>query len=187
MMRDLPGGCKKFTTSFTISGLWSQIRNHRCADNSTTTLNKTGHRCDVHQLQLAACSCIQYNLSVWLYCKAMPLVITKYLLRNWQTISWSRNLPPLLSPKVHYRFRETPPLNSILTQLNPIHDLTPYTFQIHFNITIPSMSMFTRSEFPTNLHRTDRSTCVTHLALLESISVIIFGEDSKLWSAHSYL
>jgi len=34
----------------------------------------------------------------------------------------------------------SPLLDSILSQLNPVHTLTPYSFKIHFNIILPSMS-----------------------------------------------
>jgi len=49
-------------------------------------------------------------------------------------LSCSRNLP-LFKQKVRYSVHMTPPLNHILSQLNPVHIVL---FKIHFTVTIPS-------------------------------------------------
>jgi len=51
---------------------------------------------------------------------------------------------PLLlwSPKVHYRFHNSPTLVRILSQINPAHTLTTYFFKVHFNIILPSTPVF---------------------------------------------
>jgi hypothetical protein len=40
----------------------------------------------------------------------------------------------LLNPKVHYRVHESPPLVSILSQMNPVHISPSYFSRIYFNI-----------------------------------------------------
>jgi hypothetical protein len=40
----------------------------------------------------------------------------------------------LWNPNIHYRVHKSPSLNPTLSQMNPVHALTPYYFNIHFNI-----------------------------------------------------
>jgi hypothetical protein len=44
----------------------------------------------------------------------------------------------LKKTKVHYHLQNNAPLGRILSQLNPIHTITSYSFQIHLNIMHPS-------------------------------------------------
>jgi len=53
--------------------------------------------------------------------------------------STSQEIPCLLwNSKVHYRVQKRPPVNTILSQMSPDHNLTHYSFMIHFNIILPS-------------------------------------------------
>jgi hypothetical protein len=45
---------------------------------------------------------------------------------------------PLWNLKARYRDHNSPPLVPILSQMNPVHILTPNFFKIHFIIILPS-------------------------------------------------
>jgi hypothetical protein len=53
------------------------------------------------------------------------------------------------NPKVHYRVCSSPPLDPILSQINPIHTLRLYSNKIHFNIIL--QSRFFPSRLPTKI------------------------------------
>jgi len=84
----------------------------------------------------------------------------------------NKKTPRLLwNPKVHYRVNK----ESATGQLNPVHTFRPY-FKIHFNI-IPS-GLFT-SGFQTKILY---ATCYTPVVILDLNTLMIFGEEYKLWS-----
>jgi hypothetical protein len=61
-----------------------------------------------------------------------------------------QKLPSILwNPKVHYHVHKSPPLVSILSQINPVHTIPSYLSEIHFNIVHPPMSL--SSGVPTNI------------------------------------
>jgi hypothetical protein len=59
-------------------------------------------------------------------------------LRKWQSLT-SQETPRLLpnSWTIHYHVHKSPPLVPILSQTNPIHNPTTYSFNIHFNNIFP--------------------------------------------------
>jgi len=92
--------------------------------------------------------------------------------------SASQEIPHLLcNPQVHYRVHTSPPPDSILSQMNPVHILTSYL--ISFLISSPHLSLFLwNCLFPSRLPAKIlhafviypmRSTCPTHFTLLDLI------------------
>jgi len=48
--------------------------------------------------------------------------------------NWSRNSLILFNQKVHHHVQESPPLDSVFSQLNPVRTLICYFSRIHFII-----------------------------------------------------
>jgi hypothetical protein len=72
-----------------------------------------------------------------------------------------------MEPILPFRSHKTPPLDPALNQLDSIHTLIYYIFEINFNIMLPSMPIFTQGIFPLRLklcinHRPVRATCLVH-------------------------
>jgi hypothetical protein len=63
--------------------------------------------------------------------------------------SASQGIPRLLrNPKVHFRVRKSPPLISIMSQMNPVHNLPRYFPKIHSNIILPFTPMYSECSLP---------------------------------------
>jgi hypothetical protein len=60
-------------------------------------------------------------------------------MRRCYLLSWSRNFEPFMFPKIHCCAQNSPPLDRILKQLNPIHHLISYFFNVNINIILPFM------------------------------------------------
>jgi len=51
---------------------------------------------------------------------------SKSSFRSWWSLSWSVHSSPFLEPEVRCRIQKSPPLDPILSQMHPVHTLTPY-------------------------------------------------------------
>jgi hypothetical protein len=112
---------------------------------------------------------------------------------SWEAASCAatQGLPSILwNPKVHYRVHKSPPLVSILTQIDLIHIIPSYLSKIHFIVHQP-MSWFSQwslsSWLSTNilyafLFSPFRATCPTHLILLDvQGSRLVNCSISRIW------
>jgi hypothetical protein len=60
-----------------------------------------------------------------------------YYLKSWLSLSLSKNHAFLWKPKVHYRVHKSPPLDPILSQLNPVRPIDPYLPRVHLHVILP--------------------------------------------------
>ena len=75
-------------------------------------------------LSVRRCNCTEQSPS----CKANISSANEEIPRN------------LWSQVFHYRVHQSHPLVPIVSQINPIHNLQSYSFKLHFNIILPSVT-----------------------------------------------
>jgi hypothetical protein len=59
------------------------------------------------------------------------LIVTQFV-KKYPALLWN--------PKVHYRVPTSPPLDPILSQLNPVRPIDPYLPKVHINVMLPPTS-----------------------------------------------
>jgi hypothetical protein len=115
---------------------------------------------------------------------------------NW---SWDVNsrwsveaiLRTLLHPNVHYRVNKSPPSDPTPCHTNPLHILTPYSFEIRLKYTLPSTPRSHKWLLPLGLltifscaFLISNPWYMCHPPQLSDVmTLIIFGEE--LWSSSS--
>jgi len=112
-----------------------------------------------HTNGVTSVMCVETNrrkmvliMGAW-FCSYDKTLLRKYYLLIYllnysmeQSTSWEANRFPasqeiphiLWKPNVHYCIHKCPPHVPILSQLDPVHILTPHFLKIHLNIILPS-------------------------------------------------
>jgi hypothetical protein len=78
--------------------------------------------------------------------------------------SASHKIPRILwNPNIHYRVHNSPPRVLVLSQVNPVHNVLPYSPKIRCNITFPSIPRSSEWSLPFRFSNQNFS-CISHLS-----------------------
>jgi len=105
-------------------------------------------------------------LCPWIRVLLEKLTVSQ-LMKKFQAFCGSRRFIAVLN-------NNSPPLVTILDQMNPVYNTPFYCFNIHFNIKLPSnlrSSKWSLSLYPTH------ATCSAHLIFFDFIQLITFQQQ----------
>jgi hypothetical protein len=71
---------------------------------------------------------LTYLLTPWCNVLFEKLIVTQ-IVKKYPVFLWN--------PNVHYRVHTSPPLDPILSQLNPVRPIDPYLPKVHLNVILP--------------------------------------------------
>jgi hypothetical protein len=132
-------------------------------------------------------------------CLTYPLHGAEYCLKNWLSLSLTKNvLLALWNPTVHHRVHKHPPLDPILSQVNSVRLINPYLRKVQLNVILPptpkssQWSLTVKKHNPINLrtvtnglelgriHR-NRTTGSRQVPVMASCSHSNKSSGSKKW------
>jgi hypothetical protein len=91
--------------------------------------------------------------------------------------NFKETFPILRKQKFHCRTHKSPPLDSIPSQLNPVHKATPYFFNIYFISFSHIRLIFSEESFVWYSDLTVLATCPTHLIFLVLVILSVCTPD----------
>jgi hypothetical protein len=111
--------------------------------------------------------------------------------RSWEANSHSASQEFscfLWNLKVHCHVRDRLPLIPILSQMNPVHNFSPYFIKIYFNIILPSMPMSSELSLPVRFSDKN-SLCISHIFYVCYMPRLCrhpwFDHPNKIWRSSS--
>jgi hypothetical protein len=70
---------------------------------------------------------LTHSLTLW--CRIFEKLTVTQLVKKYPAFLWN--------PKAHYRVHKSPPLDSILSQMNPIRPINTHLPKVHLNVILP--------------------------------------------------